>query len=560
MSPPHEKTGLKNGSRPVHLVVSFALVQLVLHLYSSLSSHDPRLLPPHLVAWLHDLLILSMSHLAFRSVAGWLPLRLRAAGEFLFMALLFVAGLLLSIYPQMLRAYLSFPVNLFAGRFVAASVLLTEYLGLSNLLPLVCAAAAGAVALLLPSSAPVFPGNVRRLLLGFWVLMLVVGLLMVPRSPHPIMNSLREEFTLLMSHAHRDVPYLHPPVASQRESRSTGSGGNGMSAPFRADHIFLIVLEGVTADQFEKEFFFEGAKFFPRIRSQSRYYERYYTTNLDSYTSLIAMLTSEQVPYRAYTDTELYDGVNEAPNLPRSLRRQGFHTLFLSTYEYQPFIPVRRDWTRIMHRRDFPAAKGFVSVESSRMESATEDRAALPTLASFPLLYPKTFALHELAYGHTTEWRAKTGVSQLAYYDAYLNELLDRLIAAGVWSNSLLVIVSDHGDRAKASNPENYRVPLLLAGSGIGQGRDATFRSHLELQRIMSFALTGEPLPPERTDAFVVGSTERWVYGTIRSNGDHLLIDDHAGTAISSHGSLDASDVYRKFQMMIDDFGKHFGR
>lgn len=530
----------------------------LLHVFSALDSRDPRLLAPHLVAWLHDLLFLSLLLFALRGAIFFLPYRQRNAGEGLAVAVLLTAGLLLSLYPQMLREYLSFPVNLFSGGASSASVLLTEYLGFSHLLPAVFAFMAGVGPLLMPSGKGL-PVILRRPLFALWCILLSAGLVTLPRSPHPLVNSFRDEFGTILFHSHRDVPQLLPASTRRGVFHQSGSNGLAISGHPKACHIYLIVLEGVTADQFETHVLGQGSTFFQRVRHQAIYFDKYYTTNLDSYTSLIAMLTSEQVPYRSYTDTGLYDAVNGAGNLVRSFRKLGYHTLFLSTYEYQPFIPVRNDWSRIMHRADLPTINGYVSVESSRMESATEDRAALSTLIAFPLHYPKTFVLHELVYGHSTAWRAKTGITQLAYYDAFLNELIEGLVASGVWSNSLLVVVSDHGDRSKAANAGNYRVPLLVAGAGVVPGLDHQFRSHLELQRIINAVLTGGAMPTAMSEMVTVGSTERWVYGMINGDGGHLFIDDHTGKVIASQGNMDSKSVHRKFQGMIDDFGRRFG-
>jgi hypothetical protein len=63
-----------------------------------------------------------------------------------------------------------------------------------------------------------------------------------------------------------------------------------------------VVLEGVTTARFEQEFLTRPQGYYAHVRDRSVYFDEYHTTNLDSYTSLIAMLTSVQVPYRAYAD------------------------------------------------------------------------------------------------------------------------------------------------------------------------------------------------------------------------------------------------------------------
>lgn len=538
------------------LVLAFAAWQLLLHLWQCAMSGDPRLWPPHAVAYLHDLLLLGALLLLAAGACRLAPGRIRAGVEIFSVIILAVTGTILAIYPQMLREYLAFPVNVFASGNGGARVLLTEYLGLGRLWPAGVALGLSAAALFVPFRLPEWR-RPRRL---FWTVVIVLGLLTSPRSPHPFLHSLKEEVVGMFARSERVVPSLQRPPRRTHASPAAGNALLEKGAALDADRVFLIVLEGVTSADFETEFLRGNSRFLARMGDHSTYFSRYYATNLDSYTSLIAMLTSVQVPYRAYADESLYTAVNQASNLTRSLRALGFFTLFASTYEHQPFVPNRNEWDQVMDRMDLPSLDGWVSLGSSRMEAATEDRAALSAIVSTAAARPRAFVLHELVYGHSTEWRAKTGQTQLAYYDAYLCDLMDKLETKGLGQRNLFVIVSDHGDRAKASVAENYRVPLLVAGAGVSKGEDAAFRSHLDLQAIVESYLTESAMPPPRAQVQIVGSTERWVYGAITANGDNLFIEDETGAILSRQGDLSASDLHASFQSSLDEFGIRFGR
>ncbi|MEK7242668.1 MAG: sulfatase, partial [Thermodesulfobacteriota bacterium] len=477
-------------------------------------------------------------------------------GEIFSVAILFIAGALLAIYPQLLCEYLAFPVNVFATDGESARVLLTEYLGLWRLWPAGVAFVIAAAALVARVRLPEW----RRARLLLWTIVVALGIVTLPRSPHPFLHSLKEEAVALVARSERVVPSLRRPPRRTNAAPAATRSLLETSKSLTADHVFLIVLEGVTSADFENAFLNANSKFFARVSDRAAFFRRYYATNLDSYTSLIAMLTSVQVPYRAYADESLYGAVNQTANLTRSLRDLGFFTMFVSTYAHQPFVPTRNDWDRVLDRGDLPSLEGWVSLGSSRMEAATEDRAALSTVVDAAARHPRTFVLHELIYGHSTEWRAKTGQTQLAYYNAYLRDLLDRLEAKGLGPLSLLVIVSDHGDRAKASVAENYRVPLLVVGARVPPGGDTEFRSHLDLQSIVVSYLTKTGLPPPRTETYVVGSTERWVYGAIKANGEYLFIDDEPGAVLSVRGGLDASRLRETFQSSLNEFGALFGQ
>lgn len=258
------------------------------------------------------------------------------------------------------------------------------------------------------------------------------------------------------------------------------------------------------------------------------------------------------VPFRSYADPSRYDAVNSLPNAPRALKQKGYGTLFVSTYESQPFVPNRADWDRVADRGDMSTLADFATIGGSRMESATEDRAAIPLILSELARAPRSLVLAELVYGHSPEWRAKTGVGQLAYYDIYLTELLGRIAKAGLAPRTLTIVVSDHGVRLGASDPENYRVPLLVVGEDVTPGVDDEFRCHLDLQAILAHYLMSTPLPPPRDRIATVGNTGRWIYGEISHTSDYVFIDEPTGKVLNRAGSLDPLDVHMRFQSQID--------
>jgi hypothetical protein len=171
-----------------------------------------------------------------------------------------------------------------------------------------------------------------------------------------------------------------------------------------------------------------------------------------------------------------------------------------------------------------------------------------------------SFVLHELIFGHSTEWRVATGKKQLDYYDLYFNDILDQLERRGLDRRTLMIIVSDHGDRAKSSSMENYRVPLLIVGSDVTPVKDGGFRTHLDIQAILAHYLSGAILPSIREESHVVGSSERWVYGRLSRQGDHLFVDDRTGRILSQSGNRAPLQFYYQFQAVVDKFGSCYGK
>jgi hypothetical protein len=123
-----------------------------------------------------------------------------------------------------------------------------------------------------------------------------------------------------------------------------------------------------------------------------------------------------------------------------------------------------------------------------------------------------------------------------------------------------MVVVSDHGDRAESANVENYGVPLLLSGRGISPSRKSALYSHVDFQQIVAHFLADQPLPGGRESFLTVGSTERWTYGKITSNGSYMFIDNDTGTALAKQGALDARSLYERFQGLLNTFAARYQR
>jgi hypothetical protein len=527
------------------------LWQFALHAWFAVTEGDLDMAGAHATAWLADVLLLGGLAAIVAMAQRQLPAGASRAVEWLGAIVLLLLGAGFALYPQLLRAYLQFPVNVLSTDRRTIGVLVNEYLGLSRLWPALASIAIGLVA----ARLPVRPLRSRWAPLAFGLVVLA-GLISLPRSPHPLVHSIGIQFRRA---GERVVPsLLVPPGRTGTGDVATGPAMT-LDGPLRADHLFLIVLEGVQSPAFEREFLDAPGGFHAAHRDHAAYYSNYHATNLDSYTSLVAMLTGVQVPYRAYADERLFAAVNEAPSLVRALRDRGAHATFIGTYEHQPFVPVRNQWDDVLDRTNIAGLDRWVSLGTSRMEAASEDRAALATILQAAAAHPRTFILQEMVYGHSTEWRAKTGLGQLAYYDLYLRELFDGLRQRGLDSRSLIIVVSDHGDRALSAVAGNYRVPLLIVGPGVVPGHRSAFLSHQDLPAIVSAELTGTPAPAARAGQLVVGSTERWVYGRIDAGGASLFIDDRTGSVLASAGEVDAVAVFREFQDLVSAFARRFG-
>ncbi len=543
--------------RPI-VALSFAL--LCLHAWYAFAVRSERLLLPHFVSWIQDVCLLVLLgvivHLTIRfkqklSHPNHLP-------RIIPRVILLLLAVILSSYPSQLASFLAFPVNVFRVDGRTARFFFTEYLGISALLPpLVFVVLALALYRMLPKSFA--RKTMRFVALAFAVL----GILSLGRSsPQPFVFSMQKTMQEWLFAEQRAVPSLTRPLQSATATAYESYDFSIIDTcrSLRYNHVLIFVLEGVNTVSFEKEFLSRHDGYFAQVKNRSTYFSRYYATNLDSYTSLICMLTSVAVPYRSYSDPALYEGTNNAPNIVKAVRRRGFKTLFISTYEYQPFVPVRNDWDCIMDMRDLPAETRYVSVGTNKMESATEDMAGLSTIVSFMRSHQQTFVLHELVYGHSPDWIMKTGVPQVEYYDRYIQAITHVLDSTDLGDQTLVVVVSDHGPREHSADINNYRVPLLLTGTSVPSLVDSSFASHMNLSSIISGALAGRSSAANRSSLFLIGSTEKWVYGQITSDGSFLFIDDDLGTVMARNGPLDAPNVHDGFQRLLNGFAARFQR
>jgi len=550
-----DKTKTSDGLTKLFLL--FAFYQLILHTYFALASNDPQLFMPTSIAFFHDLAMLGITtaigYLAIRVS----PARFRKSIDKSFSIILIILGIILAAYPKILREYLVFPVNIFDSDISTTETLISDYLGINALLPSIIALILGIGVFVIKKEIRV---SNKIKIPALIVILIIVGFTQKKTSPQPYVYSIRKKIESIIKNEKRVVPSLAMSIPESKIVDKEDMLTYSSKDITNYNHILLIVMEGVTSEVFEKEFMTIQDGFYEQYKSQSAYYQNYYASNLDSYTSLISTLTSVHVPYRAYADYTLYENVNTAPNITLDFHNKGFHNIFISTYEYQPFVPTRLYWDKIYERKDLPSIDEWVSLGSNKMESATEDKAAISTIVDNMKSNNKTFILHELVYGHSPYWRAKMQKSQSTYYNEYLMELSNILNEEKLFDKTLFIIGSDHGDRANSANMENYRIPLLIVGNEVSSQVKDEFLTHPEIPLIIYHYAASDKHPISCDEIFFVGSSEKWIYGKMNKEKEYLFIDNTSGTILSSSGKLNAIEVRNEFQDQLDMFNVMYGK
>jgi hypothetical protein len=547
----------KNNDKLTTLFLLFVVYQLVLHLLFGLKADDPRLILPTLISFLHDIVILGTITIVGKTVSSFVSSKFKTTINQSFNILLIICGVLLAFYPKMLREYLVFPINIFDADLSSTETLLTDYLGLSAIIPSLIALMLGVVVLM--KNVKLRSSKKTNIAVTV-IIVLILGFTLQRPSPQPFMYSIQKKGESIISGKKRVVQSLNRTTKASSTLKKIQLLEFSTKAESHYNHILLIVLEGITSETFEKGFLTISNGFYEQNKNNSVYYENYYASNLDSYTSLISMLTSVQVPYRAYADETLYDKVNEAPSITEDFKNKGFENIFVSCYEYQPFVPTRKHWDKIYERKDLPSIDQWLSLGSNKMESATEDKAAISTIVANMKSNNKSFILHELVYGHSPEWRATTGKTQNIYHNEYLLDLSNQLKQENLFDSTLFIIVSDHGNRAKSAEIENYRIPLLIVGKNISESTNNELLTNLDIPRIIYHYTYSDNHPKSRNELYFIGSTEKWVYGKMLKNKENVFIDDATGTILYQSGDLKAEKVREEFQNYLNVFNEKYGK
>jgi len=529
--------------------------QFNLHLINLVYMHDIRIVMPTIVAFLHDFVLMTILIIILNYPFLVAHQKLLKLFKSISYSLMVIAGLLLSIYPNILSEYLVFSVNIFSTEPNTVEHFLVDYLGFYSSFPPL---------LFLIVAVGVFYSKIDfhlsyKLVFKLLVLSTFIMLFTIRReSPNPVVYSVQYEINVLLKNEKRAVESIDITESHASSYDIIQEISYPLDSMQNYDNILIIVLEGITSESFESEFMTFKGGFYELTQKSSVYYNNYYASNLDSYTSLIAMMTGIQVPFQSYTQPDIFKEVNNASNLVEYFSSMGYTTTFLSTYEHQPYVPNLKYWDYVLDRNDLPNDKKWLSLGKTKMEMATEDKMAISTIIDKITTDSCNFIMHELVFGHSTEWQSKTEKTPLEYYDEYLNELYDELEKSNKTENTLFVIVSDHGVRALSSELENYRVPLLIFSNQIVGSKNNNFLSHLDLPRIVFSYNNSLEHPISRESMFFVGSTERWIYGYANKNKEFVFIDDENGTVTAEY-NIDPPVTRENFNEFVVSFkNKYF--
>ena len=432
------------------------------------------------------------------------------------------------VYTFFLFDLMSFPINIFALTMENISFFMEYFMNVELLLGILIGGG------LLFSISIYFPKKL------FWsklpvIAAIITTILFVPTilrpSINPFVYSLQEQITLSFS-ANSYLNKLQSPTANSELKEKfrflDKSSEENLQLNSKYKRVIVLVMEGINYNDFYEKSSTDGNSFINQQKKNIITYNSYYTLNLDSYTSLIAMLNNVFIPYQAYVDERKYNFVNNGNNLVRLFNSNGFTTHFLTSYGEQQkrFVPNYKEWTKVITIDNLENNDEFACLTSSKIETACEDLAVFYDLIQILKNNPQPFIFQEMVYGHSAEWFEKTGIKTIDYYNQYFNKLIEALKSNNLLDKTLLIITSDHGPRDNAYDKENYHIPMFIWANDLSSDINENLTSHLDFMDILLELITGEQYVQENESIITLGNSGELIYGKITSEGKYIFINN----------------------------------
>ncbi len=376
---------------------------------------------------------------------------------------------------------------------------------------------------------------------------------------NPLAYSVKEQITLSISGSSYIITLKQPTANRHLQDRFKFLNKSFEFVPqitSKYNRIIVLVMEGINYKDYWAQSNAEKNSFPNKYIQNIISFDNYHTLNLDSYTSLIAMLNNIFVPYQAYVDERWYAFVNRQNNLVRLFNANGFNTNFLTSYgdQQKRFVPDISEWAQVVCLKDIENLTGFAKVTTSKIESAAEDLAVFDDIIRIVRKNPKCFIFQEMVYGHMASWKEQTGIDAVQYYNQYFTKTIETLKNNNLDDSTLVIMVSDHGPRDNAFTTENYHIPMLVWAMDLQAGKNNSFTSHLDFKDILLGLMTGNDSIANQDSIFTMGNSGELVYGQLTANNKYVFINNRMSNVKSN---LDEKSV-KKFNRAFQDYLNYF--
>lgn len=332
------------------------------------------------------------------------------------------------------------------------------------------------------------------------------------------------------------------------------------------DRVLVFVMESVMYHEFvdDTATMSEKDNFFSKTKSISHTYTNYYTLNQDSDPSLFAMFTSIFIPFEAYVHSNpeslYYDSIMSNNNLIEYFNYNNFSTHYIISAMESPATGIKFGWYRTHNLRVFDSTnKDYLCLHVFEFQRGCEDKIMLEETKKIIKNNPKLFLLQEFVYGHGEKYIIEKGVSPTKYYSEYLDNIYDYLIAESLLDRTLIVVVSDHGNKGVdfMRSRHGYHIPLILISTIFASSINNDFSSHLDFKDILLSEMTSGASPLLFNDySFFVGGANSGLIGYISKNEEFVVVNREAMKIIREENSVESTKK-RQFGI-FNEYEKNF--
>ena len=279
-------------------------------------------------------------------------------------------------------------------------------------------------------------------------------------------------------------------------------------APNPARNLVFIVVDTLRADHVETYGYTRATSpALQKFADASVIFDRAYSHSPWTLPSVASMLTS--LTPRDHGLKQWENRIDGLLTLAQVLAGHGFHTR--AHVSHQAFRAKRGEFAAGFAKYDSRALKlgpPYVSVTSGFIANAAIQFLEDPPLERF-FMWLHFFDPHTTYFAHAKFPFGDTAVdrydSEIALTDYHLGRVFESLKATGRDADTLVVVVSDHGEEFQDHGGEGHvvtlydellRVPLMIRMPGIERGRVAEVTPLIDLAPTM-LQLLGLPVPPE---------------------------------------------------------------
>jgi hypothetical protein len=192
----------------------------------------------------------------------------------------------------------------------------------------------------------------------------------------------------------------------------------------------------------------------------------------------------------------------------------------------------------------------FQCIKSNKIEYACEDLAVFDDLKNIIKKNESSFILQEMVFGHSKKWEGLSGINPTKYYNNYINKLINTKLL----DDSLLIILSDHGQRDDATKKTNYHIPLIFWSKDMKKQNNNKFYSNIDFRDILLTKLNKKYQLPQQSETFTIGHSGELVYGKI-DNKNYLFINNEY---LSVKTNLNDDKIIEKFNNEFNLYRDYF--